>query len=48
MSQGFAKQVIAQGTPGNIINIALCCLYQGGIRVLHTTASKKLARSMGV
>lgn len=40
MSQGFAKQVIAQGTPGNIINIASMLSYQGGIRVPSYTASK--------
>ncbi|MCZ2721973.1 2-dehydro-3-deoxy-D-gluconate 5-dehydrogenase KduD [Marinomonas sp. 15G1-11] len=40
MSQGFAKQVIAQGTAGNIINIASMLSYQGGIRVPSYTASK--------
>ncbi|WP_219702455.1 2-dehydro-3-deoxy-D-gluconate 5-dehydrogenase KduD [Marinomonas lutimaris] len=40
MSQGFAKQVIVQGTPGNIINIASMLSYQGGIRVPSYTASK--------
>ena len=40
MSQGFAKQVIAQGTLGNIINIASMLSYQGGIRVPSYTASK--------
>jgi 2-deoxy-D-gluconate 3-dehydrogenase len=40
MSQAFAKQVIAQGTPGNIINIASMLSYQGGIRVPSYTASK--------
>jgi 2-dehydro-3-deoxy-D-gluconate 5-dehydrogenase len=40
MSQGFAKQVIAQGTPGNIINIASMLSYQGCIRVPSYTASK--------
>ncbi len=40
MSQGFAKQVIAQGTPANIINIASMLSYQGGIRVPSYTASK--------
>jgi 2-dehydro-3-deoxy-D-gluconate 5-dehydrogenase len=40
MSQGFAKQVIAQGTSGNIINIASMLSYQGGIRVPSYTASK--------
>jgi 2-dehydro-3-deoxy-D-gluconate 5-dehydrogenase len=40
MSQGFARQVIAQGTSGNIINIASMLSYQGGIRVPSYTASK--------
>ncbi|NLQ17682.1 2-dehydro-3-deoxy-D-gluconate 5-dehydrogenase KduD [Marinomonas sp. M1K-6] len=40
MSQGFAKQVIAQGSTGNIINIASMLSYQGGIRVPSYTASK--------
>lgn len=40
MSQGFAKQIIAQGTSGNIINIASMLSYQGGIRVPSYTASK--------
>lgn len=40
MSQGFARQVIAQGTTGNIINIASMLSYQGGIRVPSYTASK--------
>ncbi len=40
MSQGFAKQVIAQRTTGNIINIASMLSYQGGIRVPSYTASK--------
>ncbi|GGN22813.1 MULTISPECIES: 2-dehydro-3-deoxy-D-gluconate 5-dehydrogenase KduD [Marinomonas] len=40
MSQGFARQVITQGTSGNIINIASMLSYQGGIRVPSYTASK--------
>lgn len=40
MSQSFARQVIAQGTTGNIINIASMLSYQGGIRVPSYTASK--------
>ena len=40
MSQGFAKHIIAQGTSGNIINIASMLSYQGGIRVPSYTASK--------
>ncbi|PYF81030.1 2-deoxy-D-gluconate 3-dehydrogenase [Marinomonas alcarazii] len=46
MSQGFAKQIIAQGTQGNIINIASMLSYQGGIRVPSYTASKSAV--MGV
>lgn len=40
MSQGFAKQIMTQGTGGNIINIASMLSYQGGIRVPSYTASK--------
>lgn len=40
MAQTFAKQVIKQGTPGNIINIASMLSFQGGIRVPSYTASK--------
>ncbi|BFM50748.1 2-dehydro-3-deoxy-D-gluconate 5-dehydrogenase KduD [Marinomonas sp. THO17] len=40
MSQGFARQVIKQGTSGNIINIASMLSFQGGIRVPSYTASK--------
>ncbi|GAB3480122.1 2-dehydro-3-deoxy-D-gluconate 5-dehydrogenase KduD [Marinomonas epiphytica] len=40
MAQGFAKQVLKQGTPANIINIASMLSYQGGIRVPSYTASK--------
>ena len=40
MSQGFARQVIKQGTQGNIINIASMLSFQGGIRVPSYTASK--------
>ncbi|MBJ7537245.1 2-dehydro-3-deoxy-D-gluconate 5-dehydrogenase KduD [Marinomonas transparens] len=40
MAQAFAKQVITQGTPGNIINIASMLSFQGGIRVPSYTASK--------
>lgn len=40
MSQAFAKQVIHQGTAGNIINIASMLSYQGGIRVPSYTSSK--------
>lgn len=40
LSQAFARQVIKQHTPGNIINIASMLSYQGGIRVPSYTASK--------
>jgi 2-deoxy-D-gluconate 3-dehydrogenase len=40
MSQAVAKQMIAQGNGGKIINIASMLSYQGGIRVPSYTASK--------
>ncbi|MEX3071615.1 2-dehydro-3-deoxy-D-gluconate 5-dehydrogenase KduD [Vibrio alginolyticus] len=40
MSQAVAKQFIAQGTGGKIINIASMLSFQGGIRVPSYTASK--------
>jgi len=40
LSQGVAKQFIAQGTGGKIINIASMLSFQGGIRVPSYTASK--------
>ncbi|MGL1893006.1 MAG: 2-dehydro-3-deoxy-D-gluconate 5-dehydrogenase KduD [Spirochaetaceae bacterium] len=40
MGQAFARQVIAQKTPGKIINIASMLSFQGGIRVPSYTASK--------
>ncbi|ADZ89824.1 2-dehydro-3-deoxy-D-gluconate 5-dehydrogenase KduD [Marinomonas mediterranea] len=40
LSQAFAKQVIKQGSYGNIVNIASMLSYQGGIRVPSYTASK--------
>lgn len=46
MSQAVAKQFIAQGTGGKIINIASMLSYQGGIRVPSYTASKSAV--MGV
>ncbi|MCV2403567.1 2-dehydro-3-deoxy-D-gluconate 5-dehydrogenase KduD [Marinomonas sp. C2222] len=50
MSQAFAKQIIAQQSTGNIINIASMLSYQGGIRVPSYTSSKSgvlgLTRSM--
>lgn len=46
MSQAVAKQFIAQGSGGKIINIASMLSYQGGIRVPSYTASKSAV--MGV
>lgn len=40
LSQAVAKQFIAQGNGGKIINIASMLSYQGGIRVPSYTASK--------
>ncbi|WP_264876484.1 2-dehydro-3-deoxy-D-gluconate 5-dehydrogenase KduD [Vibrio agarivorans] len=40
MSQAVAKQMIAQGEGGKIINIASMLSFQGGIRVPSYTASK--------
>jgi len=40
LSQSVAKQFIAQGTGGKIINIASMLSFQGGIRVPSYTASK--------
>lgn len=40
MSQAVAKQMIAQGEGGRIINIASMLSFQGGIRVPSYTASK--------
>lgn len=40
LSQAVAKQFIAQGTGGKIINIASMLSFQGGIRVPSYTASK--------
>lgn len=40
MAQAVAKQFIAQGNGGKIINIASMLSYQGGIRVPSYTASK--------
>ncbi|MDR9828704.1 2-dehydro-3-deoxy-D-gluconate 5-dehydrogenase KduD [Vibrio sp. FNV 38] len=40
LSQAVAKQFIAQGEGGKIINIASMLSYQGGIRVSSYTASK--------
>jgi 2-deoxy-D-gluconate 3-dehydrogenase len=46
MSQAVARQFIAQGKGGKIINIASMLSYQGGIRVPSYTASKSAV--MGV
>lgn len=40
LSQAAAKQFLAQGSGGKIINIASMLSYQGGIRVVSYTASK--------
>jgi 2-deoxy-D-gluconate 3-dehydrogenase len=40
LSQAVAKQMVAQGKGGKIINIASMLSYQGGIRVPSYTASK--------
>jgi 2-deoxy-D-gluconate 3-dehydrogenase len=46
MSQAVAKQFIAQGNGGKIINIASMLSYQGGIRVPSYTASKSALMGM--
>ncbi|SPF80953.1 2-dehydro-3-deoxy-D-gluconate 5-dehydrogenase KduD [Pseudoprimorskyibacter insulae] len=38
--QAFAKELLAQGKPGKIVNIASLLSFQGGIRVPSYTASK--------
>lgn len=40
LSQAFARDLIAAGRPGKIVNIASMLSYQGGIRVPSYTASK--------
>ncbi len=40
MTQAFAKEYIAQGGGGKVINVASMLSYQGGIRVPSYTASK--------
>lgn len=40
LSQAFARQYMAQGSGGKIINVASMLSYQGGIRVPAYTASK--------
>jgi 2-deoxy-D-gluconate 3-dehydrogenase len=39
-SQAVARQYIAQGTGGKIVNVASMLSYQGGVRVPSYTASK--------
>ncbi|PMJ93127.1 2-dehydro-3-deoxy-D-gluconate 5-dehydrogenase KduD [Vibrio sp. 10N.261.55.A7] len=46
MSQAVAKQFIAQGDGGKIINIASMLSYQGGVRVPSYTASKSAVMGM--
>lgn len=40
LSQAFARQILAQGTGGKIINVASVLSFQGGIRIPSYTASK--------
>jgi 2-dehydro-3-deoxy-D-gluconate 5-dehydrogenase len=40
LSQSFARQVLAAGSRGKIVNIASMLSFQGGIRVASYTASK--------
>jgi 2-deoxy-D-gluconate 3-dehydrogenase len=40
MSQALAKNIVAQGRRGKIVNIASMLSFQGGIRVASYTASK--------
>lgn len=46
MAQAVAKQFIAQGNGGKIINIASMLSFQGGIRVPSYTASKSAVMGM--
>lgn len=46
LTQAVAKQFIAQGSGGKIINIASMLSYQGGIRVPSYTASKSAIRGI--
>ncbi|MCL2024111.1 MAG: SDR family NAD(P)-dependent oxidoreductase, partial [Oscillospiraceae bacterium] len=46
LSQAAAKQFIAQGSGGKIINIASLLSFQGGIRVPSYTASKSGVRGL--
>jgi 2-deoxy-D-gluconate 3-dehydrogenase len=40
LSQAVAKQLVARGRPGKIINVASMLSFQGGVRVASYTASK--------
>jgi 2-deoxy-D-gluconate 3-dehydrogenase len=40
LSQAFARQVLAQGRGGKIVNVASVLAFQGGIRIPPYTASK--------
>ncbi|EWY38235.1 3-ketoacyl-ACP reductase [Skermanella stibiiresistens SB22] len=40
LAQAFARQLLADGRPGKVINIASMLSFQGGIRVPSYTASK--------
>jgi 2-deoxy-D-gluconate 3-dehydrogenase len=40
LSQAFARQVLAQGSGGKIVNVASVLAFQGGIRIPPYTASK--------
>jgi len=46
LSQAAAKQFIAQGSGGKIINVASMLSYQGGIRVPSYTASKSAVKGL--
>lgn len=46
LCQAFARQVLKQGTPGKIINIASMLSYQGGVRVPSYTAAKSGVRGI--
>ena len=40
LSQAVARQLVARGRPGKIINVASMLSFQGGVRVASYTASK--------
>ena len=46
LTQAVAKEFIAQGTGGKVINIASMLSYQGGIRVPSYTASKSAIKGI--